>query len=325
MAVRKIRRKGSRRKAVHVTKAAPAAPDGLALPTTKKEIETDFLRYIVLIYGREKIGKTTLFSQFPDIVFAATEPGTKGISVFEFNAEDGGVRDWAIFRTMVDLLVNTDHQFKGVCIDTADRAYDMCLDWVCANRGIEYPGETASGDEDWGKSWRAVRTEFMEQIHRLRQAGLGIYFTSHSKETTIRTRSGEKYSRIFPSMSGQARTVIEALVDFFFYAEYVKTGQGTERVLICEGDETIWAGARASLVGVFPQFIPMLRKGGFEILKDAFEGNYSGLNAAALRPTKSTTETAGTFIKGSRVRATRQPMKKGAKEKAVKKKPRRVR
>ena len=321
MVVKRVQPKGKAARAGAAIRAKVAAftTGHLALPTKMKEVEVDFLRYIILVYGREKIGKTTLFSQFPDILFAATEPGTKGIKVFEFNHEDGGVKDWSIFQEMVKLLTTTKHNFKGVCIDTADRAYDMCLDWVCANRGIEYPGQTSTGEEDYGKSWRAVKTEFTEQIHILHQAGLGVYFTSHAKETTIKTRSGDKYTRIFPSMSNQARTVVEALVDFFFYAEYIKTDQGTSRILICEGDETIWAGARSSLAGVFPQFLPLLREGGFRVLEEAFNGTYTGLDPEWLKPSRATSETADKFLKGARVKAVRQlPLKGGSKKIAVK-------
>lgn len=275
---------------------------GLALPTAPKEIDRDLSHYIILLYGREKIGKTKAFSSFPNTLFAATEPGTKGLSIYEFNWEKGGVTSWPIFVRMVDLLVAVpavERKIKHVCVDTADRAYDMCLDWVCEERSIEYPGQDSAGDEDYGKSWRAVKQEFLSQIYRLVQSGYGVSFTSHSKEETIKTRSGIKYTRIFPSMGNQARSVIEALVDFFFYAEYVKIGASgeTKRVLICQGDETIWAGAREGCTDVFPQFLPLEKDGEYNIIRRAFLGEYKGLDPALLRPTKSTTQTAEDFIK----------------------------
>jgi hypothetical protein len=269
----------------------------LQLPTQAKARDENFNHYTILLYGREKIGKSTLFSSFPEAIFFATEPGIKGLSVFEFNSEDGGVKNWDIFRRGVQLLTRSQHSFKTVVIDTADRAYDMALDWVCENRGIEYPGKDDEGQEDFGKSWRAVKAEFVEQTHLLVQAGLGVCFTSHMKELNIRTKSNDRYTRIIPSMGNQARAVVEALVDFFFYAEYTKDAYGNNRrILICEGDETIWAGARAALIGTFPRFLPLEAKGGYNILEKAFRGEYTGLDPKSLIPGASTTQTARDMI-----------------------------
>src|SRR5579872_1467130 len=76
----------------------------LSLPSGPKEPDTDLNHYTILLYGREKIGKTQIFSTFPEALFFATEPGTKGLAIAEFNSEDGGVKSWDIFRRGVELL-----------------------------------------------------------------------------------------------------------------------------------------------------------------------------------------------------------------------------
>lgn len=289
-------------------------PVTIALPDTHAIQEENLVKYAGLIYGREKIGKTTTFASFPDAIFFATEPGTKGLAIYEFNSGAGGVKDWSIFRAGVDALVaDTSMRFKTVIIDTADRAYDMCLDWVCANKGVEYPGQDSDGKEDFGKSWRAVKNEFVEQIHRLIQAGYGIWFTSHAKETEIKTKSGQKYDKIYPSMSNQARAVIEALVDFFFYAEYFQGPDNkTIRVLICEGDETLWAGGRPTpYITAWPKFLPMTNDGtAFSIIESAFNGTYGGLDPHTLLPAKATKETAGKFLVSTRLAKDKEKLKK---------------
>jgi hypothetical protein len=266
--------------------------DDLILPTEPKEIATDFNAYTILFYGREKIGKSTLCASFPEALFFGTEPGTKGLPIYEFNSENGGVTDWSVFQAGVKLLEKNKGQFKTVIIDTADRAYDLCLDWVCKDRHIEYPS-----DDEWGKAWRAVKQEFMEQIHRILQTGRGVVFVSHAREQEIKTQSGLKYTRIFPTMSAQARTVIEALVDCFFYCEYMKDATGqTIRVLICEGDETIWAGARATPAGSFPAMLPMRQKNGYEIIQRAFMGEAVGLDIRNLKAARTTSASASLFL-----------------------------
>ena len=286
-----------------VVKRATASLD-IPLPTEPKPKETDIMKYTMLLYGREKIGKTTALASFPGAIFFCTEPGSKGLEIYEYNHEDGGVKNWEIFRSGVRALVANPGKFKTVIIDTVDRAYDHCLDWVCEHKGIEYPGQDNAGKEDFGKSWRAVKQEFMEQIHALSQAGMGICLTSHATETEFKTRSGEKFARIQPSMSGQARKVIEAMVDMFFYCEYMRSPEGANsRVVICQGDETIWAGARETVAEDFPAFLPLQKRDWFEVLQSAFNGTYAGLDPKTLLAAKGTSKTASEFLGKARTKA----------------------
>lgn len=263
------------------------------------------------MYGREKIGKTTFFASYPDALFLSTEPGTKGQRIFEYNAEDGGCKNWKLIRAAVDQLEKTD-RFKAVVFDTVDRAYDMCLDYVCEERNIEYPGQDEYGQEDFGKSWRAVKQEFLGIVHRILQTGRGVCFTSHAKETLVRSKSGDRYTRIFPSMGNQARAVVEALVDLFFYADYMRATDGTvQRVLITEGDEMIWAGSR-EIDHELPRLIPLTKKGGFDILQSAFKGEDVGLDPATLMPTRTASEAVRKFYQRIRADAVKNKTSKPA-------------
>lgn len=268
--------------------------NAMSLPTERKTPEYDILKYTGMCYGREKIGKTTLLASFPKAIFLSTEAGAKGLNIFEFNSEGGGITNWATMIRAVDLLVadGGGNQFQTVIIDTADRAYEMALLHVCERLNIPYPGINAEGKIDYGASWKDVRVAFAGEIYRLTQAGFGVWFTSHVREDEIKTKSGDNYSRVRPSMSGQGRSVVEALVDFFFYAEYMKDNKGqVQRVLICQGDETIWAGGRRTPAGSFPRYLPMLEEDGFSVIQAAFEGRYPGLDPLSLQASLTTKNT----------------------------------
>jgi len=283
---------------------------GLSLPTKPKKIDRNLNHYKILIYGREKIGKTTIFSTFPDAMFLSTEPGTKGLEIFDFNEENGGVTDWDILREAIDLLEKTD-RFEFVIIDTVDRAYEKCLTWWCQQNGIDYPGVDRNGKEDFGKSWRGIRDEFTFQIDRIINSGRGVGFTSHAKEVETKPKNAEPYHRIYPTMSNQARKVIEPLVDMFFFADYVKDDKGkTNRILICEGDEAIWAGARAGVTKSFPALLPMDEEEGYNIIRDAFMGKISGLDPRTLQPTKRTSKSARKLINRAKAQKTKKSLSK---------------
>jgi hypothetical protein len=214
-----------------------------------------------------------------------------------------------------------------VIIDTADRAYDMCLDWVCKKLGIPYPGESMDGRNDYGKSWKAVKQEFLSVVHRILRTGRGLAFTSHAVEHTIETRGSVKYTRIFPSMSKQARSVIEALVDMFFYADYVKTPDGVvHRILLTEGDDCVWAGHR-ECAGVFPRFLPMPDpkeddETGYEAILRGFNGEHEGVSAEVIAATSQTGEAMQKLINLEKAKATmaKAKAKKGGARRAARKK-----
>jgi len=298
-------------------KAEPVSSGLPGLPTERKKPETDPLRYTLLLYGREKIGKTTWLASFPGAIFFSTEPGTKGLPIFEYNSDDGGCRSWEILRHGVKLLEQDTSKFKTVVIDTADRAYELCMDYVCKSLGIPHPGEDIGGKKDYGRSWKEIKKEFTSVLHRILQTGRGLVLTSHAKEETFRSRSGEEFTRIHPSMPGQARSVVESLVDLFFYCEYMRAPDGsTKRVIITSGDEVVFAGHR-SLDGVsLPHLIPMTKEGGFNLYALAFAGKDVGLDPKTLLPSKTAPETIKKFY--ADIRMGRLTTGKGGKSDAKK-------
>jgi len=258
----------------------------VTLPTTRKKADSSIQHYKGLLYGREKIGKTTLLSRAKDTLFLTTEPGTEGLEIFEITIDT-----WTDMMKAVRDLEEDKSRFQMIVVDTADRAYDKCLDKVCRDLGIDYPGENAEGSIDYGKSWRAVRMEFLKAMHRIIATGRGLWLTSHAKEEEIRPKGSRPFSRIYPSMSKQARQTIEAFVDIVLYAEKVRDSEGhVRRVLICEGDETVFAGARAP--AQFPPILPMEAADGWSVIERGWLGQHPGLDPASLKPIEKVTSTA---------------------------------
>ncbi len=203
------------------------AYEGLAYEKSKPE--NKLAKYSILLYGQEKIGKTTFAAQFPKPYFFMFEPGGKALSL---NKSD--IKDWGHFRFLLK-KIETDTVFENVVFDTADVASVMCDRYVCETNGV------ADLDEmDYGKGWRKMRLEFSTCIQRLIKSGKGVLFTSHATEKEYKTKSGDKITRIFPTMSKQAREILEPLVDIWVYYRY----SGKSREIVIQGDEEMAAGHR---------------------------------------------------------------------------------
>jgi hypothetical protein len=140
-------------------------------------------------------------------------------------------------------------------------------------------------------------------MHRIVNTGRGVFFTSHMKEETVRPKGGEKFTRIYPSMGNQARNVIEAFVDMFFFVEYVRVKNDVIRVIVTEGDDMIWAGCREMLGFEFPRFLPLTRKGGHDILLAASKGEDVGLDPTTMMPTNAANPTLRQFLNTARAKA----------------------
>ncbi len=262
----------------------------MKLPTKKKAADVDPARYSFLIYGMPKIGKTTLASSWPDALFLSCEPGTKGLEIYEI-----ACTSWSGLKKAVGLL-EEDSRFASIIIDTVDEAYSLCMEHVCQKLGIEHPGRDAAGREDFGKSWKAVRDEFTKTLDRLLRTGRGLVLLSHARENEVKTRFGDNYTRILPSTPGQSLSVIEALVDIILYCDYIKDETGKRRrVLICQGDEHVWAGYRAP--AKFPAILPLERENGYEVIRQGFLGKHTGINIQEAMSARGSKESTGELLK----------------------------
>lgn len=272
---------------------------GIQLPSAPRERDPDISRYNVLVYGRGGVGKTTLTGSYPKCMMLSCERISRGLRLYDFNADGGGVTHWDIFRHAVDLL-ETDSannggvpdKFRTVGVDTIDAGYELALRAVCDERGIDHPE-----DQGWGKGWSALKKEFAGTVTRIHRAGYGIVLISHSKEVEVKGFSGNTFTRIQPTASGQAYAFAKGFTDNTFYAEWMKTQSGKDvRVLITVGDEIIDAKNSLDL----PKFLELPLKGGYEMLCKAAAGNYDGIKSSVLIPSRNTSEAAKNLLQQSK-------------------------
>ena len=202
----------------------------VSLPREKTAKVKELAGYSILIYGEKKIGKTSLAAQFPDAFFLMFEPGGKALELFA-----APVKSWKHFVAYLDTLERED-RFDTVVIDTIDLCYEACYESICKANNITHPNEM----RDHGQTWRAIKTEFQRQIHRLLSLGRGVILLSHAKEVEIMGLNGQATTRIQSTMSGQAHDVVDALIDIWIYYGY----KGRNRYLFLNGNEHITAGAR---------------------------------------------------------------------------------
>ncbi len=263
---------------------APVATQ-YSLPTERTWPGEDIREYSLLLYGVPGIGKTTFFASFPDTIYLLTEPGKpSGAYVFP-------VPDWKAMEAAVKLLESDQSRFKNVVIDTLDESYEMCMRHVCKAAGVDHPHDA----NDYGKTWDIVTRGFKDVFARIRRTGRGLYLTSHAKEGTIKSSSGEGYTRIQPSLTGKAGAKVLALVDFIFFIDYYRVGNRTQRLVCTSGTELVVGKQRP--IGrkaiQLPQYIalPDDPRDDYEMFAAAFRGEAEGVEPELVTASKMSTKT----------------------------------
>jgi len=267
--VKKIVKKKAAKKAVveKVSTTDFTLPKERSMPCTKLQ------EYSSLIYGRKKIGKTTLSSMFKKAFFMLCEPGGKALSLYA-----RPVRNWLEFKAYVRLVIKSK-EFENVVIDTADYSYEYCFEYVCKKLVIDHPS-----DEAWGKGWKAVKKEYASEINKLLHSGKGVIFISHAREEEVKKREGETTNRTASTLSGQAKELLEGLVDIWAFYTY----EGDQRVLVIQGDDYIDAGHRVEGRFLYSDGTPIRKIQMGNSKEEAYENFVAAFENKIKRVVKST-------------------------------------
>lgn len=203
----------------------------MQLPKEKTTPKDSLKDFPILLYGRAKVGKTTLAAQFEDPLFLMLEPGAKSLSIFQIE-----VLTWKKFVEAIKLLEEDRSKFQTVVMDTVDRAYELCMESVCEDLGISHPQE-----QPYGQGWKAVDVEFINTMTRLQQTGRGIIYTSHYVEKEVEQLDGTVKTMTAPSLAKQGMKFIDRCVDLYAYYYYEEDGTRWIRV---KGNGSVVAGSR---------------------------------------------------------------------------------
>ena len=206
----------------------------MALPTEKTPARKGLDGLSVLIVAASKYGKTTMASQWPDVLFLATEPGLGALEAYQ-----QPVRSWVELCTALGELKAGGHPFKSVCLDTVDNAYRFCSEYVLKQQKLEHESDAA-----FGKGFTMVAREFARVLTGMGHLGLSLVITSHVQAVEIETRTG-KYTRMVPSMPARIREIVLGLVDVIAYGDHeYEKGKAPRRVLRLRPCAEYEAGSR---------------------------------------------------------------------------------
>jgi AAA domain len=186
---------------------------------------------IILVYGAEGRGKTTLASKAPKPLALLLERGLpKGITVDavedinSFESILGGLRDLWIDR----------RGYSSLIVDTADALEALIIEHVCVSNGwktIEAPS--------YGKGWLVVDAEwkrFIRAITAIRDRGMTIILLCHADVMRVDDPRVPTYTSYAPRLHRRGRgLILDACDGVFFLAEDLRTVTDDNRVRASAG------------------------------------------------------------------------------------------
>jgi hypothetical protein len=180
----------------------------MLLPTKKSPRKQNLHDLTILIYGRQKCGKSEFCAEAEDTVFLATEAGLKSLEVFQVP-----ISSWDELLEVAKEVAEGKHPYKTFAIDTVDNAYRMCSEYICTKFKILHESDLA-----YGKGYALVNNEFHRVLTKLSLLPYGLLLVSHAQDVEIEGRTG-KFHKAVPTLPETPRKIVLGMADVVAYCD----------------------------------------------------------------------------------------------------------
>lgn len=184
----------------------------------------------VSAYSLEGWGKTTFGNSFPRPIFLAPEDGfPRDIDPVPQTFE--GITSWADVLDAVDVLINDEHDFETLVVDSLDWVEPLCHEFICqrdSGRKTEMNkgGHKLESIEDYGygKGYVVAAEEFRRLLAKLielrQKRGMHVVILSHAQVKKFSNPEGEDYDRWEAKVHGKVSRLFVEWADAYLFGHY---------------------------------------------------------------------------------------------------------
>lgn len=168
----------------------------------------------VVLYGRQKIGKTSLAASLPDPVFIALENGVISSDIYTTDL----ITDYKQFIDATDELIKGGHKFKTVVVDSLDWLDALFTATVCRERGV-----TTLADLQWGRGYQELEARWRDAVERfdlLQKRGMVNFHVAHSQVKNVDLPGVAPYDRYELDLSKKGNSVVNEWADAVLFYDY---------------------------------------------------------------------------------------------------------
>lgn len=183
---------------MNLKRTTPPAPANQTKPVSTFTITKGVSRkaFKLGIYGPEGIGKSSLASLCPDVVFADIETSTEDLDV----SRVGGISDWPTLRAYVQSVSSGIH-----CIDSVTRAEDWAAQFVIGNKKSNDGLKASDSLEDF--KYKAGLQFCVDEFRKLladidaaKARGASFIMIAHARITKTKNPDGSDFVRFEPRL-----------------------------------------------------------------------------------------------------------------------------
>lgn len=210
-----------------------------------------------VIYGEPKVGKSTFASQAPDAIFLDLEGGIDALEVakLKINSIDD-------FGRALDSLLEQEHDFKTVIIDSADWLERFIHEYICETAKAKSITDKSNQTTAYGNGYILAKNLFsgyLQKLDRLRnQKGMAVVVIAHSMVRKMEQPDTESYDSFVIKMHEKASSLLIEWADILGFARLKtlvnqdgKAASG-ERVLVLSDTKYATVGNRYNLPNEIP-------------------------------------------------------------------------
>ncbi len=169
----------------------------------------------ILLYGVEKIGKSTFAAGAPNAIFIGAEDGTAQIDVARFPQPES----WEDVMGALRNLEKDEHDYQTVVIDTIDWLEPLLWAFICkrdGKRDVESYG--------FAKGYIAALDEWRLLLHRLdalrATRSMHVILLGHSWIKPFKSPTSEDYDRFELKIHAKAAGLVKEWADAVLFATY---------------------------------------------------------------------------------------------------------
>lgn len=171
---------------------------------------------IMLLYGVDGVGKTSLAAEWPDPLYLATE-GERPPSDVEM-ATPGTVETYDQMLELFAELLSTEHDFRTVIIDSLDGFESLV--WAATARRL---GLNSIEEAGYGKGYIEADTEWKEYLTALgalSRAGIYVVQLAHPEIIRFDSPTTDPYSRYTIKLHKRANALLREQADVVGFMNY---------------------------------------------------------------------------------------------------------
>jgi len=197
----------------------------------------------ILVYGRNKKGKSTFGASAPNVLILDPEQGTTWMKGLD--PDTWPITKWEDLNDAYSFLRLGKHSYEWVCVDGLSRMNDMALDFTMQQRALKsidsQPGMVAQ--KDWGQAGKVMKT-MLVNFYNL--PNIGVIYTAQERPLENEGAEADEDAEESPmgfvaDLPKGSRGMVNSLVDVIgrIYVVNVQVGE------VMKKERRLWLGEHA--------------------------------------------------------------------------------